>query len=53
VDADFLSRRFRNIARMAPDMLDVIVATLGNPLAELWVAAKNIADKARRETNAT
>ena len=33
VDEGFLSRRFRNIARMAPDVLDVIVATLGNPLA--------------------
>jgi hypothetical protein len=27
VDEGFLSRRFRNIARMAPDVLNVIVAT--------------------------
>src|SRR5688572_4119050 len=26
-----LSRRFRNIARMAPDVLDVTVAAIGNP----------------------
>ena len=27
VDEGFLSRRLRNIARMAPDVLDVVVAT--------------------------
>lgn len=50
VDEGFLSRRFRNIARMAPDVLDVIVATLGNPLAGLGVAVKKIAEKAKEET---
>jgi hypothetical protein len=50
VDAGFLSRRFRNIARMAPDVLDVVVATLGNPLAGLGVAVKKIAEKAKEET---
>jgi len=49
VDESFLSRRFRNIARMAPDVLDVVVATLGNPLAGLGVAVKKIAEKAREE----
>ncbi|HLO28592.1 MAG TPA: hypothetical protein VK249_05635 [Anaerolineales bacterium] len=50
VDESFLSRRFRNIARMAPDVLDVVVATLANPLAGLGVAVKKIADKAKEET---
>jgi len=50
VDEKFLSRRFRNIARMAPDVLDVVVATLGNPLAGLGVAVKKIAEKAKEET---
>ena len=50
VDEGFLSRRFRNIARMAPDVLDVVVATLGNPLAGLGIAAKKIAEKAKDET---
>ena len=50
VDESFLSRRFRNIARMAPDVLDVVVATLGNPLAGLGVAVKKIAGKAKEET---
>ncbi len=51
VDEGFLSRRFRNIARMAPDVLDVVVATLGNPLAGLGVAVKKIAEKAKEETS--
>jgi hypothetical protein len=50
LDEGFLSRRFRNIARMAPDVLDVVVATLANPLAGLGVAARKIADKAKAET---
>ena len=52
VDESFLSRRFRNIARMAPDVLDVVVATLANPLAGLGVAVKKIAEKAKEETKA-
>lgn len=51
IDESFLARRFRNIARMAPDMLDVVVATLGNPLAGLGVAAKKIAEKAKEDTH--
>jgi cell division septum initiation protein DivIVA len=51
VDEGFLSRRFRNIGRMAPDVLDVVVATLGNPLAGLGVAVKKIAEKAKQETS--
>jgi cell division septum initiation protein DivIVA len=52
LDEGFLSRRFRNIARMAPDVLDVVVATLGNPLAGLGVTVKKIAEKANQETGA-
>jgi len=51
VDEGFLSRRFRNIARMAPDVLDVVVATLGNPLAGLGVAVKKIAEKAKTDAS--
>ena len=42
VDEGFLSRRFRNIASMAPDVLDVLVATLANPLSELGVAVRKL-----------
>jgi len=47
IDESFLTRRFRSISKMAPDILDVVVATLGNPLAGLGVAVKKIADKAK------
>jgi hypothetical protein len=50
MDENSLSRHFRNIARMAPDILDVIVATLGNPLGGLGVAVQKIAAKAKAET---
>ena len=50
VDEGFLSRRFRNIARMAPDILDVVAASLANPLAGLGVAVRKIAEKAKEET---
>jgi hypothetical protein len=49
LDEGFLSRRFCNIERMAPDVLDVVVATLGNPLAGLGVAVKKIAERAKVE----
>jgi CRISPR/Cas system CSM-associated protein Csm2 small subunit len=51
VDNRFMSRHFRNIARMAPDVLDVVVATLANPLAGLGVTVKKIAEKAKEETS--
>ena len=50
IDESFLSRRFRNVARIAPDVLDVVVAMLGNPLAGLGVVARKIAEKAKEET---
>jgi len=49
MDESFLARRFRNIARMAPDVLDIVVATLGSPLAGLGIAVKKIAEKAKEE----
>lgn len=49
LDEGFLSRRFRNIARMAPDIVDVIAATLANPLAGLGAIVKRIAHKAKEE----
>jgi len=49
VDEGFLSRRFRNIARMTPDVLDVVVATLSNPLMGFGVAVRKIAEKAKED----
>ena len=50
VEEGFLAHRFRNIARVAPDVLDVIVATLANPLAGLGVTVKKIAEQAKEQT---
>ncbi len=49
LDEGALMVHFRNICRMAPDILDVVVATLANPLVGLGVAARKIAAKAKEE----
>jgi cell division septum initiation protein DivIVA len=41
----FLMRRLRNIARMAPDILEVTLATITHPAAGFGLIAKKIADK--------
>lgn len=41
----FLTRRLRSIGRMAPDILEVVLATIGNPAAGLGLVAKKVADK--------
>ena len=50
LDESFLLRRFQSIARMAPDILDVVVASLANPLGGLGVAVAKIAQKAKEGT---
>ncbi len=50
LDETFLGRRFRNIARMAPDILDVVVATVASPLGGLGIVLKKIAERAKEET---
>lgn len=52
VDEGFLSRRFRNIARMAPDILDVLVKTLASPALGIEELVKKIAKKAKEEVKA-
>ena len=46
-DEGFLSRRFRNLARTGPDILDVVTATLLNPAAGVAQVVRKIARKAR------
>jgi cell division septum initiation protein DivIVA len=46
-DESFLMRRFRNLAQMAPDILEVTLATITNPALGLGVFAKKLAEKAR------
>ena len=48
-DKGFLAERFKNLAKMAPDILDVIITGLGNPIAGIGMTAKKIAQKAKVE----
>ena len=41
----FLMRHLRNIGRMAPDILEVTLATITNPFAGFGIVAKKVADK--------
>ena len=48
-DEGFLARRLRNLKRMAPDILEVVLATLANPLAGLGKVAEKVAKKMQAE----
>jgi hypothetical protein len=45
----FLTYLFKDIASMAPDILDVVLATLKNPLAGISEVALKIAQKAAQD----
>ena len=53
LDECFLAGRLRNIARMSPDILDVIASTLANPLAGFGIVLKKITDKAKEDIQST
>jgi len=44
-DETFLARRFRNIKRMAPEIVEVAVETLKNPISGVAEVVKRIAKK--------
>ena len=44
-DETFIARRLRNIQRMAPDILEVVVAIITNPVAGFGVITKKVAEK--------
>jgi hypothetical protein len=46
-DQTFLARRLRNIGRIAPDILEVVVATLTHPAAGFATVVKKVAEKAK------
>jgi len=48
-DEGVIASKLRVIAAMAPDILDVVTATLANPVAGIGVAIQKIAKKAREE----
>ncbi len=51
-DEGFLARRFRNIKRMAPDIVEVAFETLKNPLGGVAEVIKRVAIKMAEEANA-
>jgi hypothetical protein len=48
-DETFLARQLRNIQRMAPEILEVIVTTFTNPAAGLGLVARRIAERMKAE----
>lgn len=48
-DESFLTRRFRNLRRMAPDIADVALETLKNPIGGVAEIIKKVAKKAAEE----
>jgi hypothetical protein len=46
---DFVAARMRNLARMGPDILDVVTATLVNPGVGIATVLRKIATRAREE----
>lgn len=52
-DEGFIARRLRNVGRMAPDILEVVLAALTNPAAGLGLVAKKVAERIRAETAGT
>jgi hypothetical protein len=49
VSESFVRERLRNLQRMAPDILDVVVATFANPVAGAGMVIKKIAGKMKAE----
>ncbi len=43
----YILRRLRNIGRMAPDILEIVLATITSPVAGFGLIAKKIAEKAK------
>ncbi len=52
-DESFLARRLRNIKRIAPDIAEVVVATLANPAAGFALIVKKMADQAAANKSET
>ena len=48
-DENFIARRFRNIKRMAPDIVEVAFETLKNPLGGVAEVIKRVAKKMAEE----
>lgn len=49
LDESIIRRRLRAIARMAPDILDVVIETFKNPVLGVATVIRNIAQKMKEE----
>ena len=45
----FLQKRFENLQKMAPDIFEVVVATVTNPISGFALLAKKIAEKTKKK----
>lgn len=50
-DENFIARRFRNLKRMAPEIVEVALETLKNPVGGVAEVVKRIAKKMADEAN--
>jgi hypothetical protein len=48
-DAHFIEERLRNLRQMAPDIFEVVVATIANPVAGFGLIAKKVVEKIQAE----
>jgi hypothetical protein len=48
-DKSFLATRFRNIMRIAPDILKVVTATIANPAAGFALVVQKVAERAQAD----
>ena len=51
-DENFLARRFRNIKRMAPDIADIALETLKNPISGVVEIIKKVSKKVAEDASA-
>lgn len=49
-DENFITRRFRNLKRMAPDIVDVATETLKNPIGGVAEIIKKVSQKIKEDT---
>ena len=49
-DESFIAKRFRNIKRMSPDIVDVAMETLKNPISGVAEVIKKVANKMKEES---
>lgn len=47
----FIQKRLENIQKMAPEILEVVIASLQNPAAGIGLAVKKVINKFEAETN--